>query len=159
MSSGIIGHSRVRLRSKEIATDNRRQATGYELPAPVVKWYAPGRSRTCDPRFRKPVLYPAELRALVSRTVSLSKTYFPSVPRRCEQRVVDRRLAYVALAKQWKAELVEAGSMDSTTGYSLYSTCTGAAGRPTPSSRQQAMKSRAARMTARQELAIAPSGC
>src|SRR5688572_18977197 len=24
---------------------------------------APGRSRTCDPRFRKPVLYPAELRA------------------------------------------------------------------------------------------------
>jgi hypothetical protein len=26
---------------------------------------APGRSRTCDPRFRKPVLYPAELRAHV----------------------------------------------------------------------------------------------
>ena len=25
---------------------------------------APGRTRTCDPRFRKPVLYPAELRAL-----------------------------------------------------------------------------------------------
>src|SRR5689334_21217824 len=24
---------------------------------------APGRSRTCDPRFRKPMLYPAELRA------------------------------------------------------------------------------------------------
>ena len=98
----------------DFAVKTSRQITGHKLPATVVKWYAPGRSRTCDPRFRKPVLYPAELRALVSRTASLSKTYFPSVARRCEQRVVDRRLAYVALAEQWKAELVEAGSMDST---------------------------------------------
>ena len=28
---------------------------------------APGRSRTCDPRFRKPMLYPAELRARMEK--------------------------------------------------------------------------------------------
>ncbi len=34
---------------------------------------APGRTRTCDPRFRKPVLYPAELRALINhRTIPAS---------------------------------------------------------------------------------------
>lgn len=30
----------------------------------------PGRIRTCDPRFRKPVLYPAELRAAGGRMIA-----------------------------------------------------------------------------------------
>src|SRR5690349_14154840 len=33
---------------------------------------APGRSRTCDPRFRKPMLYPAELRARETAILSYS---------------------------------------------------------------------------------------
>lgn len=34
----------------------------------------PGRTRTCDPRLRRPLLYPAELRALVTRTLLLRIT-------------------------------------------------------------------------------------
>ena len=32
---------------------------------------APGRTRTCDPRFRKPMLYPAELRALQDEFIAV----------------------------------------------------------------------------------------
>ena len=34
------------------------------MPLRAFSGSAPGRTRTCDPRFRKPVLYPTELRAL-----------------------------------------------------------------------------------------------
>src|SRR5262249_4801928 len=32
-------------------------------PTRGASWFAPGRTRTCDPRLRRPVLYPTELRA------------------------------------------------------------------------------------------------
>ena len=37
---------------------------GHDGPADVSTTNTPGRIRTCDRRFRKPLLYPAELRAL-----------------------------------------------------------------------------------------------
>ena len=40
-----------------------RQGTNTIFADRLSEAGAPGRSRTCDPRFRKPVLYPAELRA------------------------------------------------------------------------------------------------
>src|SRR4051812_27000961 len=39
----------------------------------------PGKTRTCDPRFRKPMLYPAELRGLFSYFNRLEMFRFPCV--------------------------------------------------------------------------------
>ena len=41
---------------------------------------APGRSRTCDPRFRKPMLYPAELRARGKRNIISAADGQPAAP-------------------------------------------------------------------------------
>src|SRR3954471_949955 len=38
---------------------------------------APGRNRTCDPRLRRPLLYPAELRAHAYYRGSLASSLFP----------------------------------------------------------------------------------
>jgi hypothetical protein len=37
----------------------------------IVRGRAPGRTRTCDPRLRRPVLYPTELRAHIGVTASV----------------------------------------------------------------------------------------
>ena len=46
-----------------LKTDGRRLRTVF----------APGRTRTCGPRFRKPVLYPPELRAPILQTPSVTQ--------------------------------------------------------------------------------------
>ena len=43
---------------------------------------APGRTRTCDPRFRKPMLYPPELRALVG-IIDMQRKNSRSFPQAC----------------------------------------------------------------------------
>ncbi len=48
---------------------------------------APGRTRTCDPRLRRPVLYPTELRARVGRSVSVASLSRLGAVRRCEEAV------------------------------------------------------------------------
>ena len=40
-----------------------RPFRNYDLPRESKSTGAPGRTRTCDPRLRRPVLYPTELRA------------------------------------------------------------------------------------------------
>src|SRR5438477_4495779 len=45
---------------------------------------APGRIRTCDPRLRRPVLYPTELRAHVKGSVSVASLSRHRADRRCE---------------------------------------------------------------------------
>ena len=47
-----------------VAKQRARERVGeFEGRSPSIERSAPGRTRTCDPRFRKPMLYPAELRA------------------------------------------------------------------------------------------------
>jgi hypothetical protein len=47
------------------STERRVRTALAALRRPYAAVIAPGRIRTCDPRFRKPVLYPTELRALL----------------------------------------------------------------------------------------------
>ncbi len=53
----------------------RRHGASRDIEHPqganYLRPYAPGRTRTCDPRLRRPVLYPAELRALVASSARL----------------------------------------------------------------------------------------
>ena len=53
----------------------RRHGASRDIEHPqganYLRPYAPGRTRTCDPRLRRPVLYPAELRALVTSSARL----------------------------------------------------------------------------------------
>ena len=49
------------------------------------KGRAPGRTRTCDPRLRRPVLYPTELRAHIGGSVSVASLSRHRADRRCER--------------------------------------------------------------------------
>ena len=71
--SAVIGGSAA-ISDRPAAAANRQN---------VARKSAPGRTRTCDPRLRRPVLYPAELwaRVLPSTTVPTSggRTRYPIV--------------------------------------------------------------------------------
>jgi hypothetical protein len=49
----------------------------------LARFGAPGRTRTCDPRLRRPVLYPTELRAHMGRSVSVASLSRLRAGRRC----------------------------------------------------------------------------
>src|SRR5438105_3125238 len=49
----------------------RRPRTGHAVPG--LRGDAPGRTRTCDPRLRRPSLYPAELRGPCGNVVMFAR--------------------------------------------------------------------------------------
>jgi hypothetical protein len=55
--------ARLRSGDRTSASLRRRSAEARMRRVRAKADGAPGKARTCDPRFRKPVLYPAELRA------------------------------------------------------------------------------------------------
>ena len=54
----------------------------------------PGRTRTCDPRLRRPLLYPAELRALYTVPLRLVGVEGFEPPTSCSQSRCATRLRY-----------------------------------------------------------------
>src|SRR5262245_15713596 len=63
---------------------------------------APGRTRTCGPRFRKPVLYPPELRARILQTLSVTQAWG-------EAGVNDFR---IAIAAPWRSGRIPGSGAD-----------------------------------------------
>ena len=59
---------------------------------------APGRTRTCDPRLRRPVLYPTELRAHVKGSVSVASLSRHRADRCCERACA---LSVAGLQRSW----------------------------------------------------------
>src|SRR5436309_3163904 len=68
-----------------VVTPRGSQRAGTPLQSRVF-CSAPDRIRTCDLRFRRPTLYPAELRALGRTSVSLEQRWLPA--RRVEREAV-----------------------------------------------------------------------
>src|SRR5881296_2618928 len=72
MDPGASPESSRVLRGR-VATPLPPQPQGRRRGRASAAWHAPDRIRTCDLRFRRPTLYPAELRALDRSSVALEE--------------------------------------------------------------------------------------
>jgi Phage integrase family len=79
--SWVDGLDSAGTKEQSVTPAQLRTAEGEGQPVEVIdKTGGPGRSRTADLRFRKPSLYPSELRGLIDGT-PLSHVSFPPEPR------------------------------------------------------------------------------
>ena len=82
---GQCGHRHARrLSAPDLAVAARPRIPQKTLCAGYLS-HAPGRTRTCDPRLRRPSLYPAELRGLRVRVNATQRRAGPLAARRLRQ--------------------------------------------------------------------------
>ena len=97
MISGVIGGKDVRLRrfAASARQTSPSDCSPVEMATPEAwprrssperraKSGAPGRTRTCDPRLRRPVLYPTELRAHTMRSLTVPEPSPSPASPRCQ---------------------------------------------------------------------------
>ena len=121
-----LGHHIARNTVKRILHDHSWKVTGRFFRLHLRPWCpgrghnrrillengTPGRIRTCDPRLRRPMLYPAELRAhtLESITYTISKNTASRFPGCVRQVVQIPAMAEVALSRTRYGSVIAGGT-------------------------------------------------